>query len=207
MQRYETTTHLAEAMAHLAARDKKLKPLVDRHGTPALRASPATLATLLQIVCEQFLSLKAAEAIWKRVKKRIGRVTPEGVLACAEAELLALGLSRGKIRCFHACAASGIAFGTLKRREAEAVRKALLEIKGVGPWTADIFLMSALGHADAWPSGDVALQAAAQSALKLKKRPTQKELDKIGEKWRPHRAAAARLLWMHYRDIKGMAQP
>lgn len=207
MERYETTAHLEAALQHILARDARLKPLHARHGTPALRNAPATLATLLQIVCEQFLSLKAAEAIWKRVKKHMGRVTPENVLACTEADLLALGLSRGKIRCFHACAASGVKFGSLKRRSAEEVRKELLAIKGIGPWTADIFLMAALGHADAWPCGDVALQAAAHSALKLRKRPSAKQLEKLGEKWRPHRAAAARLLWMHYRDIKGMPQP
>ena len=176
------------------------------HGTPSLRKAKPTLETLLKVVTEQFLSIKAADAIWARAKARIGEITPANVQAVSAEEFLSLGISRGKAKSFHACASSGIDFAKLSKMEIEDMRKALLSIWGVGPWTADIYLLAVVGHTDAWPSGDVALQAAAQHLFKTRTRPDAKKLDKMAVKWRPHRAAAARLLWAHYRQMKEMPQ-
>ncbi|WP_196504753.1 DNA-3-methyladenine glycosylase family protein [Aestuariivirga litoralis] len=206
MSRYTNIAELEEAIAVLIALEPRFAPVHQTHGTPSLRQVPASLETLLIIVTEQFLSLKAAAAIWARLKDRIGDVTPENVLAVPVPQLVALGLSNNKAKCFHACAAARFDYDELMQRDLMEIRQALLSIWGIGPWTADIFLLSAANHADAWPAGDVALQAAAQHLFRFRKRPDVKRMEKIAQKWRPHRAAAARLLWAHYRGIKAMPQ-
>ncbi|HEY4994760.1 MAG TPA: DNA-3-methyladenine glycosylase 2 family protein, partial [Aestuariivirga sp.] len=176
------------------------------HGTPSLRKAKPTLETLMKVVTEQFLSIKAADAIWARAKARIGEVAAENVLAVSVEEFLALGVSRGKAKCFHSCANAALDFSALSKMPTEELREQLLSIWGIGPWTADIYLLSVVGHGDAWPAGDVALQAAAHHLFNMRKRPDAKKLEKLALKWRPHRGAAARLLWAHYRAMKEMPQ-
>jgi len=120
--------------------------------------------------------------------------------------LVALGLSRAKAKSFHAAAAAWQANEIDLEAEAEQVRKQLLKIWGVGPWTVDVFLLTAFGHGDAWPGGDVALQHAVHDFLGLPSKPSTREMEIIGAAWRPHRAAASRLLWAHYRALKGKPQ-
>lgn len=206
MTRYRKQADLEEAITALGKIEPRLAQVHKTHGTPSLRKAKPTLETLLKVVTEQFLSIKAADAIWARAKAKIGDITPENVAAVSVEAFLAVGVSRGKAKCFHSCASAHLNFSELSKSPIEDLRKVLLSIWGVGPWTADIYLLAVVGHTDAWPVGDVALQAAAQNLFNLRKRPDAKKLEKMGAKWRPHRAAAARLLWTHYRHMKEMPQ-
>jgi DNA-3-methyladenine glycosylase II len=201
---------LGTAVRALVKMEPRFAPVVKLHGVPSLRASDGGLQALLQMVTEQFLSLSAAAAIWARVRQRIGDVDAVTVLACPQEELMALGLSRAKAKSFHGLAQSVVDrvldFDALPEMTNEQAHKALVALPGIGPWTADIYLLSSMLRADVWPWGDVALQAAAQHLFKLRARPDKKKMIAIGEKLRPHRATAARLLWAHYRTVKNMAQ-
>jgi len=198
---FRTQDDLLEATQALIHLEPKFASIFELHGLPSLRRVPASLESLLLIVTEQFLSLKAAAAIWERVRARLGEISPARVLAVPQVDLVSLGLSRSKAKCFHACAQANLEFV-----KPDTLRKALLEIWGIGPWTADIFMLSAVGDADAWPVGDVALQAAAHHLLNLSERPHAKAMEALSLPWQPHRAAAARLLWAHYRHLKAMPQ-
>jgi len=206
MTRYLKQADLEAAIVALGKIEPRFAVVHAAHGTPSLRKAKPSLETLMRVVTEQFLSIKAADAIWTRAKTRIGEVVAENVLAVSVEEFLALGVSRGKAKCFHSCAGAALDFKALSKLPIEDLRKALLAIWGIGPWTADIYLLSVIGHGDAWPSGDVALQAAAHHLFNMRKRPDAKKLEKLAQKWRPHRAAAARLLWSHYRTMKQMPQ-
>ena len=203
-------TVMAKAVKVLCRIEPRFKPVVKAHGVPSSRAAKEGLASLLQIICEQFLSLKAAAAIWARVEKRIGRVTAKNVLALTQEELLSLGLSRAKARSFHGLAEAVMAktldFKHLATLDDEAAQKYLVALPGVGPWTADIYLLSSLQRADVWPWGDVALQAAARDLFNLDTRPEKKQMIALAETFRPYRAVAARLLWSHYRSLKALPQ-
>jgi DNA-3-methyladenine glycosylase II len=194
---------LEHAVTNLCLVEPRFAAVVEKYGLPSLRVSPQGLEGLLIIITEQFLSLTAAAAIWARLKLRLGECRPETVLACTEVELLTLGLSRAKAKSFHAAARSDLNFDGL---DETLITKKLCAIHGVGPWTADIFLLSVMGVADAWPVGDLALRISAQDFLKLVARPEISEMAALAESWRPHRAVAARLLWSHYRGLKGLQQ-
>jgi DNA-3-methyladenine glycosylase II len=201
---------IARAVKHLTRVEPRFKPVVKLHGVPSSRAAAEGLEPVLQIVCEQFLSLKAAAAIWARVAGRIGRVNAKNVLTVSQEELLTLGLSRAKAKSFHGLAeavqSKALDFKHLATLDDDAAQKYLVALPGIGPWTADIYLLSSLQRADVWPWGDVALQAAAQDLFGLKKRPDRKKMIALAEGFRPYRAVAARLLWSHYRGMKQMPQ-
>jgi DNA-3-methyladenine glycosylase II len=201
---------MAEAVKQLCRIEPRFKPVVKTHGIPASRIAAEGLTPLLQIVCEQFLSLKAADAIWQRVAKRIDGAGAADVLAVPQEELVSLGLSRAKAKSFHGLAAAvaekALDFKTLAQLDDAAAQKYLVALPGIGPWTADIYLLSSLQRADVWPWGDVALQAAAEDLFGLRGRPDKKKMIALAEPFRPYRAVAARLLWSHYRGIKRMPQ-
>jgi DNA-3-methyladenine glycosylase II len=201
---------LEKAVRVLCRRDVRFKAVVKRHGVPSLRASAGGLEGLLQMVTEQFLSLAAAAAIWKRLHLRLHPVTAENVLACPLEDLVALGLSRAKAKSFHgladAVATGKMNFADLALKDDAVAHRVLVDLPGIGPWTADIYLLSVLLRADAWPWGDVALQAAAQDLFSTATRPGKVEMLEIGQRFQPYRAVAARLLWAHYRGLKQMSQ-
>lgn len=203
-------TSLQKAVSALCRKHPCFNSVVRQHGVPSLRASAGGLETILQMVTEQFLSLAAAAAIWKRLKQRLTPCNAGRVLACPQEELVALGLSRAKARSFHrlasAVATGRFSFEALVHMDDVAAYKTLVALPGIGPWTADIYLLSVLLRSDAWPWGDVALQAAAHDLFKLPARPGKSEMVLLGESFKPHRAAAARLLWAHYRGLKQMSQ-
>lgn len=206
MEKFHTQQDLETAIARLIAIEPRFASVHVKHGTPSLRRASADLESLLSIITDQFLSLQAGAAIWVRLKARLGEVSPQKVIACSQEELVLLGLSRAKAKCFHGCASAELDFASLVEVEPEMIRQKLLAIWGIGPWTADIFLLTAVAHANAWPVGDLALQIAAQDLLGLRKRPDVVKMAKIAKPWQPYRAAAARLLWAHYRGLKGLAQ-
>jgi DNA-3-methyladenine glycosylase II len=201
---------MAKAVKVLCRVEPRFGPVVKVHGIPSSRKAAEGLEPVLQIVCEQFLSLKAAAAIWARVAERCGKVTAKNVLAVSQEELLTLGLSRAKAKSFHGLAeaarAKALDFKHLAMLDDEAAQKYLVALPGIGPWTADIYLLSSLQRADVWPWGDVALQAAAQDLFSLRVRPDRKKMIALAEPFRPYRAVAARLLWSHYRGMKQMEQ-
>ena len=141
-----------------------------------------------------------------RLNAAFAALTQEAVFAADEAALRACGLSGPKVRGLQALARAmvvdGLDLAGLQDASAEEAHAALVAVKGIGPWTADIFLMLCLGHPDAWPNGDIALQEAARVALGLASRPDAGGLEAIGERWRPYRAVAARILWAYYKVIK-----
>ncbi len=206
MNRFHSPKDLELAIARLIEIEPRFAPIHVKHGTPSLRRTSANLESLLCIITDQFLSLQAGAAIWARLKARLGEISSHSVIACSQEELVMLGLSKAKAKCFHGCASAELDFLALAKDKPEKIREKLLAIWGIGPWTADIFLLTAVADRDAWPAGDLALQVATQDLLDLRQRPDVVKMEKIAKIWRPHRAAAARLLWAHYRGLKGLAQ-
>ncbi len=190
------------AARELAVRDTALAAIVERHGLPQFWARPPGFATLLLLILEQQVSLASARAAFGRVDARVGGVTPRRLLTLSDAELREDGFSRQKTRYARALA-EALRDGTLDlegvgRLDDEAARRQLVALPGIGPWTAEVYLLSALRRPDTWPVGDIALQEATRRALGLPARPSSAELEEIGARWRPHRATAARLLWHLY---------
>ena len=200
--RITTPSDLDHAIAALMAADKRLRAVIERAGKPPHRhRRKEGCAALLEIIVSQQLSTAAADTIFGRVKQKVVPFDPATLLATDAETLRACGLSAPKQKHMKAIAAA-ILDGTLdlnrvKRLADEDARAHLTAIKGIGPWTADIYLMSSLGRADIWPVGDVALQAAIARALKLRKRPNEKAMEKIARNWRPYRTIAARIFWIH----------
>ncbi|HEX4767399.1 MAG TPA: DNA-3-methyladenine glycosylase 2 family protein [Lichenihabitans sp.] len=175
-------------------------------GKPPLRRRAAGLEGLAAIIVAQQVSTASAAAIFGRLAAAI-QPFEAAILAAADDDLLrGCGLSIQKIRALRSVAAAiidgSLCLEALAGQPAEAAVRTMVSVKGIGPWTADVFLLFCLGHPDAWPAGDIALQEAARVALRLDVRPDAKTLHRIGERWRPHRAVAARLLWSYYRAVK-----
>ncbi|PZF77415.1 DNA-3-methyladenine glycosylase 2 family protein [Aestuariivirga litoralis] len=207
MHRLDTVSDLEAAVLWLVSKEPRFGAVVARHGLPPLRHAEPGLESLLRIVTDQLISLRAGEAIWTRLAARLGQFAPGDVLTASEEELRALGLSTAKARTFRAAALafSRGHFDGSADLGMDEIQHRLLEIPGVGPWTANIYLLMALRAADAWPAADLALQVAAQDLFSLGDRPSTRRLTEMGEAWRPRRSAAALLLWRHYRGLRGMA--
>lgn len=203
----ETAADLEAALDALAARDSLIARLRGEVEPPVLRRRPGGFEGLGRIVVGQQVSTASAEAIWARVAARIVPFEPAALRQAGECELRALGLSRPKIRALlslaEAIEAGALDLDGLVGRDAETAHATLCHVKGIGPWTADVYLMFCLGHPDAWPAGDVALQHAAGAVLDLPTRPDTRALADLGERWRPWRSAAAHLLWAYYRVLRG----
>jgi DNA-3-methyladenine glycosylase II len=197
----------AAAVAELCAADPELEAIVERHGVPEFWAREPGFSTLVLLILEQQVSLASARAAYDRLVLRLGRLTPRGVLDSTDEELRADGFSRQKNRYARALAAAvedgALDLDAVTRLDDMEVRHALVALPGIGPWTAEVYLLSALRRPDTWPTGDIALQEGARRAKRLELRPSPEELDAIGEAWRPHRATAARLLWHLYLSENG----
>lgn len=183
----------------------------DVAGDPPLRRRPGGFEGLARIIVAQQLSTASAAAIWGRLAGRLDPLSAASVLAEPDEGLRAAGLSAPKIRTLraiaHAVANDGLDLARLRRLDDAAVHEALCAVKGIGPWTADIYIMFCLGRADAFAAGDLALQVAAGHAAGLGERPTAAELSGMAERWRPWRGVAARLLWAYYPHMKRSAAP
>ncbi len=206
----DSEAQLAEAIFRLAFIEPRFGGIVARHGIPPLRRSEPGLKGLLRIVTDQLISLKAGEAIWRRIEAELHPFDAGIIGGMEHTRLMALGLSGAKARTFQALAKAvcegHLQFDELAGVSDDDVIQRLQKNKGIGPWTADIYLLSAMGRADAWPAGDLALQAAAQDLFGLPGRPGPQDMKRLAEAWRPIRSVAARLLWSHYRGLKGMTQ-
>ena len=196
----------AEALErHLQAllrRDRRLDSVYRTAGAFELRRTRPGFAGLAKVICGQQLSVASASAIWARFERLPGALEPAGYLRLAEAEVRGSGFSAGKYRTVGAVAAAVLEnrldFDALDTLPADEAVARLVAIKGIGPWTAEIYLMFCAGHPDIFPSGDLALQKAVAHAFDLDMRPTGKALDTISAAWAPHRATAALLFWRYY---------
>jgi DNA-3-methyladenine glycosylase II len=177
----------------------------DTAGDPPLRRRPAGFEGLARIIVGQQLSIASAAAIWERTAAACRPFEPATLLRLRDKTLAGAGLSRPKIRTLRAISAActdGLDLAALDDASDEEVHSALTAVVGIGPWTADIYIMFCLGRADGWAPGDLALQIAAQRALVLAERPGKDEMLELAERWRPWRGVAARLLWAYYAAVR-----
>jgi DNA-3-methyladenine glycosylase II len=177
----------------------------DTAGHPPLRLRLAGFEGLARIIVGQQLSVASATAIWERTAAACTPFEPGTLLALTDERLAAAGLSRSKIRTLRAISmacSNGLDLDRLANAAEEQVHAALTEVVGIGPWTADVYIMFCLGRADGFAPGDLALQVAAQQAMGLAERPGTDELAAIAERWRPWRGVAARMLWAYYAALK-----
>jgi DNA-3-methyladenine glycosylase II len=177
----------------------------DMTGHPPLRRRPAGFEGLARIIVGQQVSVASATAIWNRTVEACRPFEPAVMLALKDEQLAGAGLSRPKIRTLRAISdacSNGLDLTRLDLVSDEEVHAALTAVTGIGPWTADVYIMFCLGRADGWAPGDLALQVAVQRALELAERPGKEEMLEIAERWRPWRGVAARLLWAYYAALK-----
>jgi DNA-3-methyladenine glycosylase II len=197
-----TEAIVAEAAAHLADLDPDLGRVVDRIGPPPLWDRDPAFPTLVHIILEQQVSIASARAAFDRLCGVLSPFGPEEFLKLDDARLRAAGFSRQKGRyCRHLARAildGRLDLEGLESRDDDAVRFELMQITGIGRWTADIYLLMALLRPDIWPRGDLALHKAVQDLKGLKAPPSTSDFEDLGESWRPWRSVAARLLWHHY---------
>lgn len=180
-------------------------------GAPLPRTRPDGFATLIRIIVDQQVSVHAGRAIWRKLETGLGTVTPKTVLEASDDTLRGGGLSRPKVRYSRALAhevvENGLDLEALRSADDVTVMASLTRVTGIGRWTAEIYLMFALGRPDVWPAGDLALAVSAQRLMQLETRPTPKEMDEIAERWRPWRSTAALMLWYYYRFTGGPGAP
>lgn len=201
-----TDSDVAAAVRALRRACPHMRRIHDTTGDPPLRRYAPGLEGLARIVVGQQLSIASAGAIWTRTRATVEPFTAARLMKVSESELKAAGLSAAKIRTLKALAAAIVSGALDIEATATAsdadVHQALTAVHGIGPWTADIFLLFCAGRADAWAPGDLALQVAIQMLLDLDARPTANATIEIAERWRPHRGTAARLLWAYYAVAK-----
>jgi len=201
-----TQADLESAVHTLLEQDPRLKPIFQLAGMPALRRRDPGFAGLAAIVCGQQVSTASAAAIWARVSAAFDPFHHDALRRARADRLGRLGLSAAKIKTLKNLARELVAerlnLEALANEDADAAHNTLTALHGIGPWTADVYLLFCLGHGDAWPAGDLAVQEAVKIGLGLKTRPTAKEMAPLAEPWRPMRGAAAHLWWTYYRALK-----
>ena len=193
---------LSGAVKVLCAADTRLRSIVDRFGPPPLWKREPGFPTLIHIILEQQVSLASAKACFVKLNAELSELTPKTFLILSDEALLNIGFSRQKTR-YSRILARAVLDGSLDVEgltlAADAVVfSQLTALTGIGPWTANIYLLMALGRHDIWPGGDLALEVAIQKLFGLDHRPKGEEFQQIGNPWRPHRAVAARILWHYY---------
>jgi DNA-3-methyladenine glycosylase II len=202
-----TQRSLLRATRTLAAGDPSIAASVERFGPPPLWAREPTFATLVHLILEQQVSLESALAAFGRLHVALGGVvTPDAFLVLDAGTLRTVGFSRqkaGYARDLAVALADDFDLSSLERLPDDDVRRELTRLRGVGRWTADVFLTMCLLRPDVWPHGDRALVTGATEVLELQARPTLDELHATAERWRPYRSVAARILWHHYLGVRG----
>ena len=197
---------LDDAVMRLIKSDPRLKPILDAAGMPTLRRREPGFAGIAAIVCGQQLSVASAAAIWGRLSVAYDPFHYDAVGRARADRLGRLGLSVAKIKTLKHIAkelsAERLNLDVLAGEDADAAHNTLTALPGIGPWTADVYLLFCLGHGDAWPAGDLAVQEAMRAGLGLKERPTVKQMAPLAEPWRPLRGAAAHLWWAYYHVLK-----
>lgn len=205
MRRIDSLDDIADGLAELARTDLRLARVIELSGPVPLRRKPPGYAALAEIILSQMVSKASANALWQKLELAAGEITPSAVLALSPEALREAGLSRAKAetltRVGEAVICGDLDLEHLCRLEGPAAIRAMTAIKGVGPWTAEVYLLFCAGHPDVFPAGDVALQSAAADILGLESRPRPKDLYSMAEAWSPWRGVAARLLWAYYAAV------
>jgi DNA-3-methyladenine glycosylase II len=201
-----TQADLEDAIYTVVKQDPRLEAILELTGMPALRRREPGFAGLAAIITGQQLSTASAAAIWARLSAAFDPFDHESLRKARADRLGRLGLSAAKIKTLKSIAselaAERLNLDVLANEDADAAHNTLTALHGIGPWTADVYLLFCLGHGDAWPAGDLAVQEAVKIGLGLKTRPTAKEMTPLAEPWRPLRGAAAHLWWSYYRVLK-----
>jgi DNA-3-methyladenine glycosylase II len=202
MRKIRTKADLNEGVAALTGSCPHLSRVHAVTGIPPLRRRPAGFKGLVRVIVSQQLSVASAAAIWGRLEARLRPFQPLTLLSAGDRDLRRAGLSAGKIVTLKGLAAASedgaLDLDTLTHASEEVIHAELTALNGIGPWTADIYILFCLARADAWSPGDLALQYAVKDALALSARPGLDEMVEIAEVWRPWRSVAARLLWAYY---------
>ena len=197
-----TPSTLLRGVKELTARDGHLAGVAERFGPPPLGGRPPGFATLVRIILEQQVSLASGRAAYARLQAAAGSVTPSRVACLSEARLRRHGLTRQKAAYCRGLACSivdrKLSLADLAHLDDRAGRETLLQVPGIGPWTADIYLLMALRRPDIWPVGDLALAKSAQQVKRMRTIPSQEGLRRMARAWAPWRAVAARILWHAY---------
>ena len=194
------------ALEKLKELDPALIPIINSVDHVPLRLSKDGVEGLTKIVTSQLISRTAADAIWLRIETGLGEINEATILSQSEDELMALGLSRAKAKTFRTIAqasvSNAISFVELSRLPADKALKELMSLKGIGRWSAEVYLMFCCGHYDFFPAGDIALRSAAGEIFYQGERPDEKDLRAISQRWSPYKSVAARLLWSYYAHMK-----
>jgi DNA-3-methyladenine glycosylase II len=200
------TKRLADAAKAVALLDGDMARILALHGTPPLWDRQPGFGTLVRIILEQQVSLTSADAMYRRLMSNVDPLTPETIIAAGAMHLRSFGVTRQKAAYFinvaEAIQSGRLDLESLHTDSDEHAIQKLTAVKGIGPWTAKVYLLMVLCRPDVWPVGDVALATAVKNLKGRETRPTQVELSEIAKNWRPHRATAARLLWHYY--LNGM---
>ena len=205
----ETEGDVARGLKALVNIDPRLAPIAELTGPLPLRRREGGFEGLAHIITSQQISGAAAASIWGRFKAAVDPFTPEEFLRTSEETLRAVGQSGAKIRTLTgiaAAAADGFDLIAVHDLPAEEAMKTMTALKGIGPWTAEIYLLFCVGHPYIFPAGDLALQVGVQQGLRMRSRPDEKRLRKTAEKWTPWRGIAARLFWAYYRKRRETAK-
>jgi DNA-3-methyladenine glycosylase II len=207
MNRIDTLSDLQRGLVALRAGDRRLEGVIEAAGQVPLRRLEPGFASLCSIIVSQQVSRASAEAIHDRLRLLVDPLTPQTVLAHGAGRLTSAGLSRPKQKTLLALAArivdDGLDLDRICAAPADEAMAELVSIPGIGPWTAEIYLLFCAGHPDIFPARDLALQVAVGQALGLDERPDHRETARIAESWAPWRGVAARLFWAYYRQIRG----
>ncbi|MBZ9769809.1 DNA-3-methyladenine glycosylase [Mesorhizobium sp. CA6] len=206
MQRIASLDDIATGLDALCRIDPRLATVRGRAGEVPLRLSEPGFQSLASIIVSQQVSRASADAIFGRLVKLVDPLTPQAILAAGEGVFREAGLSRPKQRGLLAVAeavAGGLDLDHLCTLDAGEAIAAMTAVPGIGPWTAECYLLFAAGHPDVFPARDVALQTAVGHALGINPRPPEKMLIRLAESWSPYRGVASRLFWAYYRELKG----
>jgi DNA-3-methyladenine glycosylase II len=198
----DTKRDISRGTKALLTADPRLVPIAEIAGPLPLRRRAGGFEGLAAIITAQQISDKAAASIWARLSAAVEPFTPQQFLATPEDALRAAGLSGPKIRTLTgvaAAAADGFDLIAVHDLPADDAVTTMTALKGIGPWTAEIYLLFCVGHPDIFPAGDLALQSAVHAGLRMRKRPDEKKLRTVAAKWSPWRGVAARLFWAYYR--------
>jgi DNA-3-methyladenine glycosylase II len=205
MPRRLTERSLLGGVRTLAADHPELAASVERFGPPPLWAREPSFATLVHLILEQQVSLASALAAFERLRIATGDVTPDAFLTLDDRALREIGFSRqkaGYARDLAVALTDGFDLAGLERLADDEVRSSLMRFRGIGRWTADVYLTMCLLRPDVWPHGDQALATGAMELLELPTRPAFDELEVLAERWRPLRAVGARIIWHHYLGVR-----
>ena len=205
MRRIDSIDDIAEGLVVLARADERLARAIELSGPVPLRRKPPGYAALAEIILSQMVSKASANALQRKLELVAGEISPAAILALSPEALREAGLSRAKAETLRRVGAAVLAghldLEHLCRLEGQAAISTMTSIKGVGPWTAEVYLLFCAGHPDVFPAGDVALQSAAADILGLDVRPQPRALYRLAEEWSPWRGVAARLLWAYYAAV------